>query len=118
MDKLPPNMRKPSDCPRERRPVELEFMVDGQSLYHATEQPSGLWNDGESTFYARFPVSGGQHRLFIGMRDSGRETGFDYELETGVTLVPEQHLVIEFDSERRAFVLNRGNPGQSGLPQE
>jgi hypothetical protein len=82
------------------------------------EQPSGLWKDGESTFYARFPVSAGQHHLLIGMRDSGREAGFDYELESELSLQPQQHLVIEFDGERRAFALNRGGGGQSGLPQE
>ena len=104
LDKLPPNMRKPVDCPRERKPVVVDFRVDGKSVYRESLPPSGIWSDGESTVYARIPVGAGAHRLFIGMNDSGAGTGFDYEHEAGVDLVPEQHMVVEFDNERQAFV--------------
>ena len=104
MDQLPPNMRQPTDCPRERRPVEITFQADGQLLYREVLQPSGIWNDGESTVYARFPLEAGRRRLFIGMNDSGRSEGFDYELEAAVELAPEQHVVVEFDSDRGVFI--------------
>ncbi|HLF30032.1 MAG TPA: hypothetical protein VI566_03275, partial [Xanthomonadales bacterium] len=105
LDKLPPNMRKPMDCQRERRPVELVFRLDGEILYQASLPPSGVWEDGESTVYARFPVSSGDHQLFIGMNDSGRETGFDYQHQAVISLAPEQNVVVEFDHERQTFVV-------------
>jgi hypothetical protein len=105
LDKLPPNMRKPTDCPRERRPVLVVFSVDQHTLYQRALPPSGIWNDGESTIYARFPVPQGEHLLHIGMSDSGREAGFDFQLETQVVLQPEQHLVVEFDDDKKAFIL-------------
>ena len=104
LNKLPPNMRKPMDCPRERKPVTVVFRVDGENVYQETLPPSGIWSDGESTVYVRIPVSAGEHRFFIGMTDSGRVAGFDYELDTSVNLRPEQHMVVEFDSERKTFV--------------
>jgi ferredoxin/coenzyme F420-reducing hydrogenase delta subunit len=104
LNKLPPNMRNPSNCPRERRPVSVTFMLDGETLYEVSKQPSGIWNDGESTIYARMPVTSGTHRLFIGMTDSGSQSGFDYQSSSEVDLVPGQHLVVEFDDTNQAFV--------------
>ena len=46
MAELPPNMRRPVDCPRERWPVYVELENNGRLLYRGTHQPSGLWNDG------------------------------------------------------------------------
>ena len=85
-------------------PLKVVFRVDGAVLYQAAVPPSGIWSDGESTVYARFPVRAGEHRMFIGMNDSGRKAGFDFQLETSMKLVPEQHVVVEFDSERQSFV--------------
>ncbi len=105
LNALPPNMRKPADCPRERRPVAVVFRVDDAIVYRHTAPPSGMWSDGESTIYARFPVPQGEHVLHIGMTDSGRQEGFDYELERRVVLRPEQHVVVEFDGDRKVFVI-------------
>jgi quinol-cytochrome oxidoreductase complex cytochrome b subunit/coenzyme F420-reducing hydrogenase delta subunit/ferredoxin len=101
---LPPNMRAPQECPRERRPVAVEFRLDEELLYAVTQPPSGIWSDGESTFYQRLPVASGTHTLAIGMRDSGRDHGFDFEFEREVDLAANQHLLVEFDAERGTFV--------------
>jgi len=106
LNELPPNMRKPVDCPRERQSVTVDFRIDGKSLYQASLPPSGIWSDGESTVYARFPVSSGEHQLFVGMSDSGKKEGFEYQLQTRIELQPEQHVVVEFDNQRQAFVLH------------
>jgi coenzyme F420-reducing hydrogenase delta subunit len=105
LNALPPNMRKLTDCPRERRPVAVVFQVDDAIVYQHTAPPSGMWSDGESTIYARFPVPQGEHVLRIGMTDSGRAEGFDYELEGRVVLRAEQHVVVEFDGDRKVFVI-------------
>ena len=40
--KLPPNMRAPQDCKRERSPVSVEIDIDGIGVYRYTAKPSGL----------------------------------------------------------------------------
>jgi hypothetical protein len=83
--------------------------MDGETLYRESIAPSGLWSDGDSTVYARFPVTSGSHRIFIGMNDSGGATEgaleFDYQLDTVLELEPGRSIVVEFDDNRRAFVL-------------
>jgi quinol-cytochrome oxidoreductase complex cytochrome b subunit/coenzyme F420-reducing hydrogenase delta subunit len=107
LNKLPPNMRKLDECPRERLPVKIYFTSNGNSLYEAILAPSGFWNDGESSVYRRLSVSAGPHRLFIGMIDSERSEGFDYSLEAEVDLAPGQHLVVNFDSTLQEFVFKQ-----------
>ncbi|NNF61269.1 MAG: hydrogenase iron-sulfur subunit [Gammaproteobacteria bacterium] len=103
LEDLPPNMRVAMDCPRGRRPVTVELQLDGDVLYRDTLAPSGLHGDGESNIYQRFQVPTGSHALFIGMRDSDRTAGFDYQDQAAVELEPGQHLLVEFDSEQQAF---------------
>jgi coenzyme F420-reducing hydrogenase delta subunit len=107
LNKLPPNMRKLDDCPRERLPVRVQLSSDGQPLYEAVMQPSGLWSDGESSVYRRLTLAAGKQRLFIAMRDSDRSEGFDYSLEQEVDLAPGQHLVVNFDSTQQKFVFRQ-----------
>ena len=104
LNKLPPNMRKPSDCPRERHPVKVLFSADGQVLFEQSIAPSGYWNDGESTVYYRMELPSGSHELFIGMSDSGRENGFDYSGQTEFTLTDGQHMVVEFNHLQQTFI--------------
>ncbi len=93
---LPPNMRRPMDCPRGRVSLLVELQLDDEILYKASLAPSGLARDGASSVYERFAVAPGQRRLRARLRDSRREEGFDYELDERDDLVPGQHLVIDF----------------------
>ena len=104
LNKLPPNMRKPTDCPRERHPVNVMFSADGETLFQQSLSPSGVWNDGESTVYYRAEMPIGKHQFSIGMNDSGREDGFDYSGQTEFTLARGQHVVVEFDHLNKAFI--------------
>ena len=105
LNELPPNMRKPSDCPRERRPVRVLFSVDGVPLYEDRLAPTGLWNDGSANVYRRLTVPAGPHELFIGMNERGEPEGFDYALRQAVDLAPGQHVVVEFDETHQTFVM-------------
>jgi len=107
LNKLPPNMRKLDDCPRERLPVRVLFSSNGKPLYEALMQPSGFWSDGESSIYRRMPLEAGRHTLFVGMTDSGRSDGFDYSLEQEIDLLPGQHLVVNFDGSQQKFVFRQ-----------
>lgn len=104
--KLPPNMRRPTDCPRARWPVDLEVVLDEQVLYRGVHTPTGLWDDGPSTIYQRFSVPTGTHRLSVRLRDSGRTEGYDYAQTAEVELQPRQNFVVGFRAETEGFILD------------
>jgi hypothetical protein len=100
---LAPNMRAQMSCPRERLPMTVEMEVDGTLRYRETVPPSGFSDDGPSRVYERIPVKAGTHRIVVRMRDSAREDGFDYVLDTSVDLVPAQVLLVDFREENKRF---------------
>ena len=100
---LAANMRSGVDCPRERVPVVVELDIDGEPVFHATLPPSGLAGDGPSSVYKRFDIPAGPHRIWVRLRDTRRESGFDHEGTTDVHLSPRQSFVIDFRSELGGF---------------
>jgi hypothetical protein len=102
---LPANMRRPTDCPRERVSLLVELRLDDETLYRASLAPSGLAGDGASSVYRRFVVAPGHYRLSAGLRDSRREQGFDHEMAEDIELLPGQHLVVDFRANTGGFRL-------------
>lgn len=102
--KLAQNMRRSLTCPRERVPVVVEIILDGEVLFHASLPPSGLAGDGESTVYQRFPVASGKHVIIARLRDSRRKEGFDYEHQQEIYLQPQQNFVLDFKPETGGFI--------------
>lgn len=102
--KLPPNMRKPEDCPRERSPIIVEARLDGKLIYNQTMQPPGIFKDGSVDIYFSKKIPAGKHRFEIKMDDSVREPGFDYSFEQTINIKPAHILLIEFDS-LQGFIL-------------
>lgn len=102
---LSPQMRAPMDCPRGRLPLAVELELDGALLYRAELPPSGIAGDGPSRVYEGFRVAPGTYTIVARLRDSARETGFDYEREAEVTLAPRQNLVVDFRPDAGGFVL-------------
>jgi hypothetical protein len=92
LNALPPNMRKPDECPRERHPVQVELRIDDRIVYAETAPPSGLWKDGKANVYKR-------------VNDSGSGDVYDYERRQDVTIAPGQNLVITFDDLQKMFVI-------------
>jgi hypothetical protein len=103
--RLPPNMRAPQACPRERAPVVVELDVDGRPAVRRVAVASGLSRDGASSVYQRVQVTAGEHRIAVRMKDSPGSGGFDYVREATVTLAPAHVLVIDFDAERGGITL-------------
>ena len=95
LNELPPNMRKPADCPRERHPIRLELSSNGDQLYQATLLPSGIWADGKANVYERVRVLAGTHSLFVGMNDTGSD-GFDYQASLTLDIEPGRNVVVRF----------------------
>lgn len=105
LNKLPPNMRKPSDCPRERHPVRVELRSGDMTLYRDTLLPSGIWSDGKASVYKRVEVQAGRHEVFVGINDSGGSDDFDSTDAAVVNLGPGRNLVIQFDEETEQFLI-------------
>jgi hypothetical protein len=103
--KLPPNMRAPTKCGRERAPVRVEVDVDGAPAFRHVATPSGLSRDGASSVYERMNVPAGTHRIAVRLKDSAGGSAFDYERTQVVTLAPAQILVIDFDAEKGGITL-------------
>jgi hypothetical protein len=103
--RLPPNMRAPLRCPRERSPVTVEVDVGGVPALRRTVVPSGLSRDGASALYQRLVVPAGVQRIAVRLNDDARHAGFTHQREATVTLAPAQVLVIDFDAHRGGITL-------------
>ena len=80
---LPATMKRPETCPRERSPLKLEFLLDGETLFKATVEASGLHNDGVSSMYRQFPISAGRHHLQLLMNDDIAVDGYPWRPRAG-----------------------------------
>ena len=98
--KLPPNMRTPTVCPRERSPLKVEVAIDGQPVLERTAPPAGLKKDGASAVYERIVVPAGERRIAVRLSDDLRARDQPYAREVRVTLARGQVLVIDFDAEK------------------
>lgn len=104
LQKMAPNMRRPLDCPRQRLPVTVELLIDGEASYRATLPPTGLSGDGPSRIYQRFAVTPGRHTIVARLRESDRAEGFDYEKTAEIELTAQQSLAIDFRNELGGFI--------------
>jgi hypothetical protein len=92
-----------NECARARRPLAVELDVDGTTVLSLAAGPSGLWNDGPASVYERFAIEAGAHTITARLRDSARETGWDYEYSEEVDLVPGRYFTITFRAENGGF---------------
>lgn len=102
--KLPPNMRMPVVCPRERSPIFIEMELDGEVVHTETIMPSGLHNDAAGYTYQKIKVPSGKHRIGVKMRDSVDSDEFDYVVEKDVDMAPAEILVVDFDDKHGTFI--------------
>lgn len=93
---LPPNMRKPTDCPRERSPIIIEAHMDGELIHRQTEEAPGLFKDSGVDIYLMKKIPAGRHHLKIQMDDSVRTEGFERSFEQDITIDPAQILLVDF----------------------
>lgn len=102
---LPPNMRAPTVCPRERSPVTVELDIDEAAAVRLEARPAGLRRDGASAVYRRLTVPAGERLIAVRLHDDVRHDGFTHSLQRRVVLSPAQVLVIDFDAERGGIIL-------------
>jgi hypothetical protein len=106
---LPPNMRKPLDCPRRRVDLIVELVLDGELLFRESLPPSGIAGDGSGQVYEGFVVEPGSHNLVVRLRDSRRDSGFDYEREAQIELSPRENFVVDFRPEDGILLIEGGS---------
>lgn len=106
LEALNPNMRKPYDCPRERLPIHLELLLDGESLYDEILQPAGLSKGSQTRAYSRMSAAPGEHELTVRMVDSARTEGYDYITTAKIRLEAGQIFVVDFRAETGGFILH------------
>ena len=92
-----------NECERARLPLAVELDVDGTTVLSMAAFPSGLWNDGPASVYERLAVDAGVHTITARLRDSERETGWDYEYSEQVNLAPGHYFTITFRGENGGF---------------
>ncbi len=103
--RLPPQLRTPLDCPRERSPVRVRVELDGRVLYDEAFPPAGLRRDGAASGYRRLPIAAGRHDLKVAFNDDVKVTGFTHERAATVTVEPGQVILIDFVPERGGVVI-------------
>jgi hypothetical protein len=103
--RLPPNMRAPEICPRERSPITVQVDVDGVRALERVAAPTGLSKDGAAAVYERLTVPAGERRITVSLSDDVRARATPYQREAKVTLAPGQVLVIDFDAEKGGITL-------------
>ncbi len=104
--KLPPNMRKPMECPRERSPITVELSIDGESMIREVHEAPGLYNDQGIDVYRSIKVPAGHHGLTVWMIDDVHTQAPIYQLSQSIDLKPSQHLVVDFDAAAGVFAVN------------
>jgi hypothetical protein len=100
---LAPNMRRTMSCERQRLPLILQLSVDGELTFEYEALPSGLWEDGAASIYERFDLDPGAHTIMVRLRDTARETGWDYTHSEDVTLIAGRYMTITFKAENGGF---------------
>ncbi len=102
--KLPPSERRPNTCKRERVPIRIALLIDGEEVYDAVVEPAGLSRDGPGRIYEKFIVPAGTHEITARLRDTPKSEGFDYEKKANVELKPYQNLAIDFSVDEGGFI--------------
>jgi len=104
--KLPPNMRKLEDCPRERSHITVELYLDGTLVDREVHKAPGLYSDQGIDVYRSFKVTAGDHQLYVWMNDNSNIEGPTYQYAGQVSLRPEQRAVVEFNNDTGTFAVN------------
>lgn len=103
--KLPPNMRAPMDCPRERSPLTVGVELNGKSVLQRVVPPTGVRKDGASSIYERLVVPAGEQHLAVRLQDDVRPGAVVHQREATVQLKPGQVLVIDYDAAKGGITL-------------
>lgn len=99
---LPPNMRVPEKCPRERAYAVVQLLVDDVPLLDTAVRPVGLARGGRSYLQGNWSLPAGEYALELRLRDSPRPAGFDHVQRFELSLAPGESVLLDVgDGEAR-----------------
>ncbi|MBL8327375.1 MAG: hypothetical protein JNJ71_00895 [Rubrivivax sp.] len=110
MQHLPPQMRNPLSCPRERSSVAVRLDIDGQRVLERVAPATGLSKDGAATMYERLVVPAGERRITVHLSDDVRARDAGWRKDATVKLSAGQVLVIDFDAAKGGITLQQALP--------
>ncbi len=91
------HMRRVRPVSRERSPVNMVVMVDGEVVSEAPYAPGGIFNDGESVAIEEFVLDPGTHHVQIRIADEpDDESPFVYDAD--ISFDASRRRVIRFDT--------------------
>ena len=97
LNELPPNMRKPSECPRGRHPVHVQLSLDGESLLDQVLPASGIWSDGKANAYERLTVRAGVYDFEVVINDGGGSSSGEMKTRARLEVRPGSNVVVSLD---------------------
>ncbi len=103
--KMPPNMRRPEICPRDRPSIRVEFDIDGKRMYEAEVPPSGIAGDGPSRVHQRFVLPAGSYDVAVRMAEQP-QGDFTWAGERTIGIDPGANRVIDFRANAGGFVFH------------
>ena len=103
--RMPPQMRAPLDCPRERSPVVVRVELDGRTVIDESFVPAGLRRDGASAGYRRLAIAAGPHTLRVQMNDDARRSDYAYERSATLDVKPGQIVLIDFNAAQGGLLI-------------
>lgn len=102
---LPPNMRRPEICPRERPSIHLQLDIGGVRVIEVEVPPSGLGRSGPSRIHESFTLPAGEHEVVVRMRE-GPGDDFGWQARQTVLIGPADHRVIDFRAAAGGFLFH------------
>ncbi|MFU8895722.1 MAG: hypothetical protein ACNA8J_04990 [Gammaproteobacteria bacterium] len=112
---LPPNMRAPEKCARERIQAVVKLLVDDEPLLDTTVRPAGLARGGRAYLQANWGLPAGDYTLTLWLRDTPRDEGFDMVQHFPLRLAAGESTLLDLGDGAARLVPGHG-PGTA--PQE
>jgi hypothetical protein len=97
---LPPNMRKPQDCPRGKAPMSVSLLVENEVFYDGIIKPSGIHSDGVLALYQQFNIPPGHVSVRLAI-ESGKQDPQLFKREIDVR--PSDVLLLEYHDSGFSF---------------
>lgn len=109
---LPPNMRAPERCPRERAPAVVELLLNGAPLLQTAVRPVGLARGGRAYLQERWHLPAGEYALELRLRDTPRAEGFDEVQRFSLVLAAGESALLELGDGAARLVPGHGDDGE------
>lgn len=106
-DKLPTNMQRLVNCPRQKSPLKVIISVDDEMIYNATIKPSGIHDDGVLADYSVFTLKAGTRHIVASAITNTHEGEFVDRYNAKIDVNPNHIVVLQLDD--NGFNLNGNN---------